>query len=45
MEVPDLYFGLYDWAYVVDHKERKLYLVSADLDKDREEKLILEKKS
>lgn len=43
MEVPDLYFGLYDWAYVVDHKERKLYLVSADLDKDKEEKLILEK--
>ena len=43
MEVPDLYFGLYDWAYVVDHKERKLYLVSADLDKDREEKLIIQK--
>ncbi|WP_417202057.1 aminodeoxychorismate synthase component I [Acetoanaerobium sticklandii] len=43
MEVPDLYFGLYDWAYVVDHKERKLYLVSADLDKDKEEKLIIEK--
>lgn len=30
--IPDLVIGLYDWALIVDHQERKSYLVSAGRD-------------
>ncbi len=43
MEVPDLYFGLYDWAYVIDHKDKNLYIVTANLDKVKEVKIIAER--
>jgi para-aminobenzoate synthetase component 1 len=32
IEFPDLSIGLYDWAYVVDHQERRSFLVSSGRD-------------
>lgn len=41
--VPDLYFGLYDWAFLVDHHLQKTYIVTADLDGEREERILKER--
>ena len=41
INVYDLYFGLYDLVIVVDHLENKTYIATPDLDKDKEEKLII----
>ena len=39
LDIPDLYFGLYDWAFVVDHKDNSVYITSADIDKEKEESI------
>ncbi len=42
-EMPDLCFGIYDWALVVDHKERQSWLIGADgcqVSEDRWKELI-----
>ena len=38
--VPDLYFGLYDWVIVVDHLENKKYIATPDLDEELENEKI-----
>lgn len=41
--MPDMCFGIYDWAVVVDHKEQKSWLVSdsgCDIDKERWHELV-----
>ncbi|MBP2026371.1 para-aminobenzoate synthetase component 1 [Acetoanaerobium pronyense] len=43
INIPDIYFGLYDWAFVVDHKANKTYIVSPEIDIEKE-KNILEKR-
>ena len=42
INVYDLYFGLYDLVIVVDHLENKTYIATPGLDKDKEEKLIID---
>lgn len=42
--VPDLYFGLYDWVIVVDNLENKSYIASPGLDPALEEKKVKEVK-
>ncbi len=43
IDVPDIYFGLYDWAYVVDHKLKSLYIVTPDIDKEKEQAIIIKR--
>lgn len=43
IKIPDIYFGLYDWAFVVDHKANMTYIVSPEIDIEKE-KNILEKR-
>ena len=38
-ELPDLYFGLYNWVLVVDHWQEEVYFASPDLDKTAEQKM------
>ena len=37
-QIPDLAVGIYDWAVVVDHKERKTFLISAGRDESTHRK-------
>ena len=39
LEVPDLYFALYDWVIAIDHLEDEVYFASPDLDKTKEKKI------
>lgn len=43
LDIPDLYFGLYDWAYVVDHKLKVLYIVTPDIDEVKEKEIIIQR--
>jgi para-aminobenzoate synthetase component I len=38
--VPDLYFGLYNWVIVIDHLEHKTYVATPDIDGQGEEILV-----
>ncbi|MGW8370284.1 MAG: aminodeoxychorismate synthase component I [Gammaproteobacteria bacterium] len=38
IEFPDMVVGLYDWAFVVDHEERRTFLVSAGRDRRTHER-------
>ncbi|SHK07350.1 aminodeoxychorismate synthase component I [Tepidibacter formicigenes] len=40
VKIPDLYFGFYNWAIVIDHLENKTYIASPDINKDDENKII-----
>ena len=40
MGVYDLYFGFYNWVFVVDHLEDKTYIDTPNLDRKKEESLI-----
>ena len=39
LEVPDLYFGLYNWVVVIDHWQQEVYFASPDLNQDQERKI------
>lgn len=43
IKVPDIYFGLYDWGFVVDHKTKKTYIVTPDLDIEKEKNIMNER--
>lgn len=43
LDVPDLYFGLYDWAYVVDHKLKSVFIVTPDIDEVKEQEIIFQR--
>ena len=38
--IPDMMIGIYDWALVVDHREKRCYLVSHCMQKNTREKLV-----
>lgn len=40
--VPDLYFGLYNWVVVIDHLENKTYIATPNID-EQEEKILVDK--
>lgn len=39
MDMPDMFFGVYDGAIVVDHEENKVYLTDAELDDYGQERI------
>lgn len=41
MDIPDLYFGLYDWAFAIDHLLKKTYIVTADINAEKEKEIIV----
>lgn len=43
MQISDIYFGLYDWAFVTDHKLKKNYIVTADIDPEKEKRILLQR--
>ena len=40
--VPDLYFGMYNWVLVIDHLENKVYLATPGIN-EQEEKVLVDK--
>ena len=39
LQIPDLYFGLYNWGLVVDHQKDRVYFASPNLNQDLEVKI------
>ncbi len=40
IDIPDIYFGLYNWAFVIDHKENIVYITTAEIDSEKEKEII-----